>query len=834
MPNMVKKLISFVLSFILVFFTVLPLSAVISRAASFEDINVDEIFLTQQTSVTCTLSSAAMMLRRTAACAGYENWRDITEVNIRSEGWIDGVGLRWSFTSYGMTVGHGYFSGSDNKMEMLDLLEKYPQGVVVYNGGKDGQHHAVFLCDYDEKTDTFYVADPASSKLFGRVTLEKSSVKGETQADKINNFTAYWYVSNPSVEYKNGVYSASQSIENPVVPGITNEYDPTGDLDAFAASQMEYKGYVVASISSAAGGAVRYYPSGNSSVAEYAPMDKLIEVTHTGKNKFGALWYKTADGLFVFSGNVITFEERSAEIKKFSATKAKADATYKVSDSDNEKVPLRLEPSEGNNIVAYAENTSLLYIVETGVNSLGAKWLKTQEGYYIKASQTELFKNGKAENSSFGGKTLALSGFYTAAPLEDNVSVLYDAGYYQVTATALKVRKTAVNGAVLGLLDNGEKVKVISTDGEWGQINYNGSLGWISLAYAKKVDSESIPLEITSVKLSESLLEKGNVISCVVNIKDDIACFYKFSLCNSDGDIIYSDPHENASSKFSYRIDKSGEYYFKVDVTDSLGRTASAYSASFKIYDKLTLDSVKSNADGIVYEFAAIEWFAQTSSVSDSAVYNYSLFLDGKVIKEETSPHSRFSYTPEKSGEYVLGVYLSDGMTQTPVIKSEPVNVYAALKIDAIDVSSTSALLGTEIICKISASGGVGDYTYCFSVFEDDTLLKNGAFTDKNESVHTFTEAGTYKFFCTVMDSGDVIVSSFSADIIIFDILTGDVDFDGLVTASDARLVLRHSASLEKLSEKAVSAGDVNKDGSANAFDARYILRYAAKIELSF
>ena len=63
---------------------------------------------------------------------------------------------------------------------------------------------------------------------------------------------------------------------------------------------------------------------------------------------------------------------------------------------------------------------------------------------------------------------------------------------------------------------------------------------------------------------------------------------------------------------------------------------------------------------------------------------------------------------------------------------------------------------------------------------------------------------------------------------------TGDVNNDGDVTAADARLALRASATLDILSGKALDAADVNGDGVVTAKDARSILRYAAKITNSF
>lgn len=62
-------------------------------------------------------------------------------------------------------------------------------------------------------------------------------------------------------------------------------------------------------------------------------------------------------------------------------------------------------------------------------------------------------------------------------------------------------------------------------------------------------------------------------------------------------------------------------------------------------------------------------------------------------------------------------------------------------------------------------------------------------------------------------------------------VVSGDADGDGKITASDARLVLRYSASLENLSSDRLSLCDMNSDGKVNSLDARIILRKAAKLE---
>lgn len=59
----------------------------------------------------------------------------------------------------------------------------------------------------------------------------------------------------------------------------------------------------------------------------------------------------------------------------------------------------------------------------------------------------------------------------------------------------------------------------------------------------------------------------------------------------------------------------------------------------------------------------------------------------------------------------------------------------------------------------------------------------------------------------------------------------GDVNNDGVVTAEDARMILRHSAGLEKLYLDEYLRADFNGDDTVTAEDARLVLRKSAGLD---
>ena len=147
-----KRLLTLILSFAFLF-TCLP-------AALAVDLNVDAGFYFKQSrGGTCTLASAAMMLRRRAYFDGLSDWTNVTENSVRSTAWANG--LAHSFTYKEMQVGYGTLpSGLQSKTAVL--LTDYTNGI-------------------------FYCSDPAGNIGYGRIPITSSSVS-------IARSSCYWYV----------------------------------------------------------------------------------------------------------------------------------------------------------------------------------------------------------------------------------------------------------------------------------------------------------------------------------------------------------------------------------------------------------------------------------------------------------------------------------------------------------------------------------------------------------------------------------------------------------------------------------------------------------------
>ena len=173
--RMWKKLMALVLSLVMM--------AVMLPGALAVDLNVDAGFYFKQSrGGTCTLASAAMMLRRRAFLDGLTDWTDVTENSVRGSAWSGG--LAHSFNYNAMQVGYATLpSGTEAKKQVLiQLLAEHPEGIVLYDRSRP---HAVLLTDYTD--GAFYCSDPAGSVSLGRVPISAASIS-------IAGASCYWYI----------------------------------------------------------------------------------------------------------------------------------------------------------------------------------------------------------------------------------------------------------------------------------------------------------------------------------------------------------------------------------------------------------------------------------------------------------------------------------------------------------------------------------------------------------------------------------------------------------------------------------------------------------------
>lgn len=152
----------------------------------------EELYLTQSRGGTCTICSAAMMLRAYLWNEDSDAALTVSESDAMSAGWCsDGLLWSWSYTADGYTMHVAHASVSGLSVEDLeDILEDHPEGIALYCGH---QPHAVYVTNVEH--GTVYCADPATGEW---TPLTDSVLNYGGQDAILQNVTAYWYIDSVS------------------------------------------------------------------------------------------------------------------------------------------------------------------------------------------------------------------------------------------------------------------------------------------------------------------------------------------------------------------------------------------------------------------------------------------------------------------------------------------------------------------------------------------------------------------------------------------------------------------------------------------------------------
>ncbi len=183
-------------------------------------------------------------------------------------------------------------------------------------------------------------------------------------------------------------------------------------------------------------------------------------------------------------------------------------------------------------------------------------------------------------------------------------------------------------------------------------------------------------------------------------------------------------------------------------------------------------------------------------------------------------PDGKYYYSAEyKSISIELILYV---VTQQVVEKNVVESAEWYFGSDVSFVINSMHPVGTELLRGISMNGEVIDSEHYSSSF-----FGNHGLISISQSYIRSLPAGTYYF-----DVDFLSVKGIQLKLTIPDnYFTGDIDGNGEITASDARLVLRASAKLANLDADGCYVADMDRNGKITASDARLILRKAAQLD---
>ena len=159
-----------------------------------------DLYLTQQSDVTCTLVSNAMMLRARTYLSNNSNWTAITESSLAPFCWIEGAGqvsnYSCNFAGNSYSVRQNFVNGLSFS-ELQNILSAHPEGVCLY---VTSIPHAQWVTDIEN--GVIYSGDSSCPAYFGRRPLANTyqgQCCGYNQYNVLARVTSYWYVASHSV-----------------------------------------------------------------------------------------------------------------------------------------------------------------------------------------------------------------------------------------------------------------------------------------------------------------------------------------------------------------------------------------------------------------------------------------------------------------------------------------------------------------------------------------------------------------------------------------------------------------------------------------------------------
>ena len=354
----------------------------------------------------------------------------------------------------------------------------------------------------------------------------------------------------------------------------------------------------------------------------------------------------------------------------------------------------------------------------------------------------------------------------------------YTVGKHMTTASFLNMRSEPnTNCTILAKIPIGTIVDILKFDGDWGYINYNGNDGWISMDYAVLYDD--------SHSDNSKYAVNWNVID-VSKWQGDID-WNKVASGNIEAVIMRIGVRYSVSRVIELD-ERFMEYY---NGAKSVGLHIGCYFYSTAVTD----DEAIEEADFVI-----------------DKINKYDLKFDMPVFIDMEDPIT------QKCGKTAIF-----SMTHKFLQRMEKENIYSGVYCStswATDYYSP-ALFSNHPLWIADWHDKCG-YNGDYSMWQyTDKGSVSGIAAEYTDLSICYIDFPTF-----ISDNGYNTTPNINTEI-----KKGDVNSDGKVTATDARLTLRISAKLDEPSEQQKMTADVNNDSKITATDARIILRVSAKIE---
>ena len=271
-----------------------------------------------------------------------------------------------------------------------------------------------------------------------------------------------------------------------------------------------------------------------------------------------------------------------------------------------------------------------------------------------------------------------------------------------------------------------------------------------------------VPLELNGVTANKTSAAPGETITWTASAAGGSSvqyCFYIFK----NGKILQRGTYGSAMT-CSYKASDPGTYSARVYAKDGSAAALQAESGNTVVASPLVLSGITANKTS-AKPGDTVTWTVSASGGS-AVKYCFYLFKDGKILQRGSYGTAKtFSYTLSSPGAYTVRVYAKDGSAAALQKEGGKVTVAPAepLAISIVASDKTTSSAGQAVTWVASASGGTGNYQYCFYVFKNGKIAARGSYGTATTFTYTPSAAGTWTVRVYVKDSSGTVVSKDNA-----------------------------------------------------------------------
>ncbi len=490
-------------------------------------------------------------------------------------------------------------------------------------------------------------------------------------------------------------------------------------------------------------------------------------------------------------------------------------------------------------------------------------------------------------DKSYALSNSRIMGYGTPLYEEGSGTTAAKLGTYKITASSLNVRSGAgTSYGVVGELVKGELAVVTELSNGWGKVTLtDGTTGWCSVAdYGEYIGVDALNTDLNAPwgaeHLSYSTSENGSVTFTNTSMTDGIAV--DLPLPHKIGN--RTTPYFNISVSrhnggYYFGLTQSGSGYFMMRECTSGDELVVANTASYMQTDEslqidigywwapeeaYQIDNVRLYLDANSSVTVNYCYFAASAGVVTSTSYNMrkggsnvkipdpvNLMLPNTLAVEDRSKHGEYTY---RNGMLTIVSEEANGyeVSFNPHVDFTPAQLSRLLFSAETNVRFDIELLVTtsdgerifslrddfynhfcetpdgDYIPAMNGSAGLDLYS-CYSY--NQVLPANGVSTIKKVTVRV-GGTGTVIINSIQVAANDtlnlftdsVVVSDRTPDNVPDPVMKGDVNGDGSVSTTDARMILVYLLNPNSLTPDQIQAADYNDNGSVSTVDVREML----------